>query len=34
MDDIHIYIYITIRLQARNFYKVVVNEGEPRVDYN
>ena len=26
-------IYLTIRLRARNFYEVIVNGGEARVDY-
>ena len=33
IHDIVIDLHLTIRLRARNFYEVVVNEGEARVNY-
>ena len=29
-----IYIYLTIRLRARDFYEVIVDEGESRINYH
>ncbi len=29
-----IHFYLTIRLRARNFYEVVVEEGEARINYH
>ena len=37
-DDVSIYdpteLYLTIRLRARDFYEVIVDEGEARINYH
>ena len=33
LNSTEIWIYLTIRLRARNFYEVIVNKGEARVYY-
>ena len=33
IHDIFTYIYLTIRLRARDFYAVIVDEGEARINY-